>query len=615
MVPGRHARLPARPPARGGLAARGSTTTAPCSTAWSTSTCEGRHNHEKTPLDAPEPRNLAPDLPPRLKQKLRWQWNRLRCMTPAEIGHRVARLVQARAERSGLIGVREVPRAYVDFVPHPWIHCSPGIDAAPYVAAADRIAEGWLDVFALRDVDLGSPPRWNRDPKTGIEAPLAFGKLLDYRDARPGGRHQVPVGAQPPPAPGHARAGLCADAAKRSTSKCCASTSTAGSSPAPTAWARTGRARSRRRLRLANWSARLAAHRRRWIALFEGETAAAFCAALARLGLPARGVRARLLLAAFLGQQPPDRRGGGAVPRGALPGRTGSARAPGSRRAQGDPRARGAAAERARRRQPRAGGLVPAVGARPAAAVPARRRRRTASGSRPTTSRASRRCSSSSPRSWTRAATCRCSATPTTAWWRASRPARASAATARCSPSARSSSTAATSRPRSGALDDKTRWLLRRRSRRDLRRARRGDARLPLRRAFPDGGYYVLGCEFETPERDPHRRRRRAARLPLDRRARARRRALLHALAGRREFLVDPGTYAYHTQERLARSTSAAPRAHNTVRIDGLDQSRAGRQLHVAAQGARRLQPVALLGAQGQLRGLARRLPAPARTR
>jgi len=28
-------------------------------------------------------------------------------------------------------------------------------------------------------VDLGTPPRWNRDPKTGIEAPLEFGKTLD----------------------------------------------------------------------------------------------------------------------------------------------------------------------------------------------------------------------------------------------------------------------------------------------------------------------------------------------------------------------------------------------------------------------------------------------------
>ena len=89
---------------------------------------------------------------------------------------------------------------------------------ARYVAAADRIADGWLDVFALRDVDLGTPPRWNRDPKTGIEAPLAVRQAARLPRPGPGRRHQVPVGAQPPPAPRDAGAGLCAHAASASTS-------------------------------------------------------------------------------------------------------------------------------------------------------------------------------------------------------------------------------------------------------------------------------------------------------------------------------------------------------------------------------------------------------------
>src|SRR5581483_9453664 len=36
---------------------------------------------------------------------------------------------------------------------------------------------------ALEDASLGFPPRWNVDPKTGVEAPLDFGFGLDYRDA------------------------------------------------------------------------------------------------------------------------------------------------------------------------------------------------------------------------------------------------------------------------------------------------------------------------------------------------------------------------------------------------------------------------------------------------
>ena len=41
---------------------------------------------------------------------------------------------------------------------------------------------------------------------------------------------------------------------------------------------------------------------------------------------------------------------------------------------------------------------------------------------------------------------------------------------------------------------------------------------------------------------------------------------------GGEEFLIDPGTYAYHTQERWRRYFRGTA-AHNTVRIDGLDQS------------------------------------------
>jgi len=44
---------------------------------------------------------------------------------------------------------------------------------------------------------------------------------------------------------------------------------------------------------------------------------------------------------------------------------------------------------------------------------------------------------------------------------------------------------------------------------------------------------------------------------------------------GGREFLIDPGTYAYHTQERW-RQYFRGTSAHNTVRVDGRDQSEQG---------------------------------------
>ena len=103
-------------------------------------------------------------------------------MTPVEVAHRALRLMQARAESSGLVRAPAVPAPDLSVSGKPWIQRDAGVAPSPYLAAAERIAGGRLDVFSLCELDLGTPPRWNRDPKTGIEGPLHFGKLLDYRD-------------------------------------------------------------------------------------------------------------------------------------------------------------------------------------------------------------------------------------------------------------------------------------------------------------------------------------------------------------------------------------------------------------------------------------------------
>ena len=132
-------------------------------------------------MDATEPRNLAPDLPAPLTDSLRLRLGRLRAMAPLEMGHRVLRLARAHAQRFTR-GPADVPAAHLPVTVTPWIQQGARVETAAYARAADRIAEGWLDVLALRGLDIGTPPRWNRDPKTGIEAPLEFGKLLDWAD-------------------------------------------------------------------------------------------------------------------------------------------------------------------------------------------------------------------------------------------------------------------------------------------------------------------------------------------------------------------------------------------------------------------------------------------------
>jgi hypothetical protein len=128
---------------------------------------------------------------------LSWTLARLRAMSAAEIAWRAGRVLQARMERAGRGTVADPPPPTLQPTLQPtsrapawgrsWLAASgsgsgSGFDAARHAHAAERILAGHVDLFALHDAPLGFPPRWNRDPKTGIEAPPVFGKSLDYRD-------------------------------------------------------------------------------------------------------------------------------------------------------------------------------------------------------------------------------------------------------------------------------------------------------------------------------------------------------------------------------------------------------------------------------------------------
>jgi hypothetical protein len=128
---------------------------------------------------------------------------------------------------------------------------------------------------------------------------------------------------------------------------------------------------------------------------------------------------------------------------------------------------------------------------------------------------------------------------------------------------------------KAGELDDKTRWLFGESADCAFEQLDGAEIQLPVRRAFTDGGYYILGCDFETEneirlivDAGPLGYETIAAHGHAD--------ALAFTLSvGGNEFLIDPGTYAYHTQgpwRRYFRGTAA----HNTLRVDGLDQSQSG---------------------------------------
>ncbi len=113
---------------------------------------------------------------------LAWKVNRLKLMGVPEILWRVQQLAQKKASKVG-IGLAHTPpapamaRFGATFIGDP----AQGVDVAALRAAADAILAGRWNVFAMRGLSLGFPPQWNRDPKTGTVAPMKLGKAIDYR--------------------------------------------------------------------------------------------------------------------------------------------------------------------------------------------------------------------------------------------------------------------------------------------------------------------------------------------------------------------------------------------------------------------------------------------------
>ena len=114
---------------------------------------------------------------------LSWKLNRLRAMSARELRHRGRRFARNWAQSRGFGLIR--PAEPSGRSGAAWVTPLPrGFEAEPYVRAAERCIEGRYRIFALEDDALGFPPAWNRDPKTGLQAPMRFGSSLNYRDAR-----------------------------------------------------------------------------------------------------------------------------------------------------------------------------------------------------------------------------------------------------------------------------------------------------------------------------------------------------------------------------------------------------------------------------------------------
>src|SRR6267143_7083797 len=505
-------------------------------------------------------------------ERVIWHVNRLRCMPPAEIRHRVLRGLAMWAECWRLVGSGAVSPPNLAHSSRPWVHAPLKVDAARYLAAAECIAAGRFDVFALQNAALGSPPRWNGDPKTGVEAPLSFGKLLDYRNPRRVGdikylwelnRHlHIVTLAQAYALGGDARYfGVIRHHLESWFDDC-----PYGMGPNWSSALELG-------IRLINWSVawqllggaasplfqdgKGARFRRRWLdAVFQhaqfvhghfslyssannhliGEAAGLFVAALtwphwprARVWL---GEAKRILEREALLQNAPD-----GVNR---------EQAVSYQQFELDLLLHPLLAARANGQK-----FSAAFESRIEAMLEYLASIMDASGNVPMFGDSDDALLVRLDQNDEHCRYRSLLATGAILFRRGDFKAKA------------------------GKLDDKTRWLFGEGADAAFEQLDDAKAQLPVRRAFTQGGYYILGCDFETvneirliADAGPLGYQTIAAHGHAD--------ALAFTLSvGGKEFLIDPGTYAYHTQgpwRRYFRGTAA----HNTLRVDGTDQSQSG---------------------------------------
>lgn len=103
-------------------------------------------------------------------------------MSPAEISYRVRQAAKVNVQRAGLLVARESSTPNLSVRSQSFVSASAIRESGLYLQRADAVVEGRIGIFALEDCRLGPIPDWNRDPKTARKAPLEFGKTLNYRD-------------------------------------------------------------------------------------------------------------------------------------------------------------------------------------------------------------------------------------------------------------------------------------------------------------------------------------------------------------------------------------------------------------------------------------------------
>lgn len=131
-------------------------------------------------------KNMPYDRPFLLRSsKLYWYYNRLSRMSLAEIIFRVHRAISARLQHLGAYTLHSIPKPNITNTSfQKYVAVPRGIDTQQTINRADSIVHGDYAFFMLDGQGVFKILEWNRDPLTGIVGRLSFGKTLDYRDEK-----------------------------------------------------------------------------------------------------------------------------------------------------------------------------------------------------------------------------------------------------------------------------------------------------------------------------------------------------------------------------------------------------------------------------------------------
>jgi hypothetical protein len=108
-------------------------------------------------------------------------------MSVPEVAFRIGRTIHVQSQRCGLLRDRAPADADLAKRGVHLLSIPVGVDPEGYREAADRVLAGQVDFLGPATLEVGFPPEWNRNAKSGRRVPLRFGKTLNYRDQQLGG--------------------------------------------------------------------------------------------------------------------------------------------------------------------------------------------------------------------------------------------------------------------------------------------------------------------------------------------------------------------------------------------------------------------------------------------